>query len=321
MEALFDDNGAYLAGHTAFENWYYNDDNTTVTVTSVEMNNMHRFDRNNNQVKNRNREDRRWFRKINDLGRHLIRWLYICCWNRGFVHGDLTTNNLLLPWTRGGRDLRGQIVVIDWWGTLTYYDVHDENYDYWEDLYKFLLDVFDVIDSLGQLIYTGHNYHRRMGEHTIGWYELTWRDNGEDYNVYDLLNDNIKYNETAAKEEERYQEFLTGDVESKNLTDDINAIFQWLNYYHLVPERFQRGFNNNNIDMPNSSYSGGTSIKFSRQKRSKTKRNAQYSKGRRVNKRKSLKLKNKKRHNSRRNIKKNSIKMAKKSRKKKVYYK
>lgn len=308
--------GGYL-GHTAFNTWYLNDDGT-INLTSIRIDNRHRFDRNElltNEVKNRNLAKREWFNKINNLGQSLIQWLYRCCWNRGFVHGDLTANNLMLPWTDW---VNGEIIVIDWFQSLRYYDVEDENYGedaYYEDLFRFLLDVFDVIDSLGKLIYTGHNYWQRMGENTIGWYELNFNNNGRQYNVYNLLYENIKQNE----DEEDYQSILTTEENNQDLNDDINTIFNWLDYYDLAPERFQRGFNNNNNDMPN--YYGGTSIKFGRQKRSKTKRNARSSKGRRVNKTKSLKLKNKKRHNSRRNIKKNSIKMAKKSRKKKVYYK
>jgi hypothetical protein len=219
IQLLFRD-GGWLSGHTAFENYYWSNNYQQITVKTFHSD-FPRFDNITNDVK-----DYLYnicFDDVKTLGNNLIFWLKTNCWEHGYTHGDLTGDNLLLPWNGNELVPNANIIVIDWFESLSGLD-QDNN----KNIFKFIIDVYDVINSLGKIIYKGSDYWTKIGEDDnviINDVELIFGNE----NMYKLMYDYVKVHEQKANDDDDY-----------SIIDDnwneVKRILDWLNYSSLLPE-------------------------------------------------------------------------------------
>ena len=198
----------YYQDFTAFDSWTWigkKDHDLSIQITSLKMDEDSRFSR---IVLDEGVRD-----QFESAGNEVVRWLFMALWNSGYTHGDLTEDNLLFIGN-------SQICVIDWWDTLT--EAEDEDIGSPFHLYRVLLDLYDVLNSIN-LVYSGHSGQK---PERIADFEMIDKDG---VNIFDELYEVIK------RKEGEY------DYDSQELEEmeRIMDILWWMNNNELLPEVFQ----------------------------------------------------------------------------------
>jgi len=250
---------------TTFDRWTWvgkEDDDLAIQITSFKMDEDSRFSRIVLDDRVRDQFER--------AGNEVVRWLFMALWNSGYTHGDLTEDNLLFTGN-------SQICVIDWWDTLT--EAEDEDIGSPFHLYRVLLDLYDVLNSI-HLVYSDHS-DQNLPERIAG-FEMIDED---DVNIFDEL-----YNVIKRKEGEY-------DYDSQELGDKerIMGILRWMDNNELLPHVFQDYLLEDDDD-DDEDLGGGRRRKTRKRKRKKRKeKKKKKTKKRKTKKRRKKKTKKRRR--------------------------
>lgn len=187
----------------------YTHDNTYATIYSNKYSNKNRLSNFNLGYFSNN-----YTELFNILIYDSLKWLNDKCWINKITHGDLTTDNIIINLDEK------KIIIIDWFDTMTL------NYnDNFKLIFHILLDSFDLFSSyLYGLGYDWRDLNQPKNNCYTDIFNIVYNENI--YNIFELLQENIKNNESPDLSLNDYKNIIN------NI--DIKIILTWFKQYNLL---------------------------------------------------------------------------------------